>query len=312
MLDPVAEARRRLGLARRFSDEGRADDAIAVAETVLAVVEAARGPSSPDVAGACIELSMLHERLSQYDRAEQYARRSIVITEAFTKKDERFVRLRVGALGSLAAVEQIRNRLGSAEVLYRSALDLADEGTWPSPAEQVGLMCGLATVYKYGSRFDEAETLLQEALSLLGGDRGVTAAVVWHNLAALDLFRGRFVSGESYAARALGLRERALGPNHPAVANDRVTLAAIQTRLGKLEPAEKLFRRAISTLERILPQYHYDLAVACAEFGMLMAARGNLAAASRLTQRSLDIKTRILGRGHPEVAQAIQHLADFS
>ena len=75
MLDPVTEARRRLGLARRFYDEGRADEAIAVAETALAVIEHARGRNDPALAAACIELSSLHERLSQYDRAERYARR---------------------------------------------------------------------------------------------------------------------------------------------------------------------------------------------------------------------------------------------
>jgi tetratricopeptide (TPR) repeat protein len=312
MLDPVAEARRRLGLARRFSEEGRTDDAVAIAETALAVIEQARPAGHPDIAAVCIELSMLYEGLSQYDKAEQFAKRSIVITEEYSRDDERLVRLRVGALGCLATAERIRNRLGGSEVLYRSALDMAEDGTWPSPAEVVNLMCGLATVYQYSSRFTEAETLLQQAVAMIGQDRGVIAAVVWHHLAKLDLLRGRFVTGESYANRALGLRERTLGPDHPLTANVRVTLAAIMTRMGKLPPAEKLFRRAISTLERILPQYHYDLAVACAEFGMLMAARGNMAAAGRLTQRSLDIKTRILGRNHPEVAQAIEDLAQFS
>jgi tetratricopeptide (TPR) repeat protein len=312
MLDPVAEARRRLGMARRFAEEGRADDAVAIAETAVAVIEQARPEGHPDIAATCIELSMLHEGLSQYDKAERYARRAIVITEEYSGADERLVRLRVGALGTLATVERIRDRLGSAEVLYRSALDMADDSTWPSAAEQVTLLCGLGTVYQYGGRFTEAESLFQQAVTMSAQDRGPTAAVAWHHLAVLELLRGRFVSGESYAARALDLRERALGPNHPAVANDRVTLAAVLSRQGKLDLAEKLFRRAISMLERIRPEYHYDLAVACAEFGMLMAARGNMAAASRLTQRCLDIKTRILGRNHPEVAQALEDLAQFN
>jgi tetratricopeptide (TPR) repeat protein len=312
MHDPLAEARRRLGMARRFADEGRTEDAVAVAETALAVVEHAGVPNHPGVADACIVLSRLHEALSQYNKAERYAQRSIVITEEYSREDEGLVRLRVGALGCLATVERVRNRLGSAEVLYRSALELAEDGTWPNPAEQVNLMCGLGTVYQFGSRFGEAEAIYQQALAMIGQDVSVTAAVVWHHLAMLDLMRGRFVSGESYAARALGLRERQLGPNHPAVANDRVTLASILSRQGRLDVSEKLFRRAISTLERVLPEYHYDLAIACGEFALLMAARGNMAAASRLTQRSLDIKTRILGRNHPEVAQAIEDLAQFN
>jgi tetratricopeptide (TPR) repeat protein len=311
MREQLAEARRRLGMARRLAEDGRPEDAIAVAETALAVVEQTGIPNHPGIADACVQLSRLHESLSQYDKAERYAKRSIVITEEYSRADETLVRLRVGALGSLAAVERIRNRLGSAEVLYRSALELAEDGTWPNPAEQVNLMCGLGTVYQYGSRFDEAEAIYKQALDMLAADRSAIPATVWHHLAILDLMRGRFTSGESYANRALGLRERAYGPFHPAVANDRVTLASILSRQGKLDASEKLFRRAISLLEQVLPQYHYDLAVACGEFAWLMAARGNMAAATRLAQRALDIKTKVLGRNHPEVAQAIDDLAQF-
>jgi tetratricopeptide (TPR) repeat protein len=311
MLDPVAEARRRLGLARRFYDEGRAEEAVAVAETALAVVERARGKNDPALAGACIELSALHERLSQYDKAERYARRAIVMTEEYSRDDETLVRLRVRALGSLAIIERVRNHLGSAEVLYRSALDLAENGTWPSPDELVDLICGLGHVYHLGSRFKEAEALYQQALSMIGPDRPASATA-WHHLAELELVQSRFITGESHARKALAIRERQFGPNHPTTANERAMLASLLARLGDLEGADKLFRKAIATLERVLPANHYDLAVACADFAMLMAARGNIAAAGRLTQRALDIRTRILGRNHPEVAQTLETLAQFT
>nr|WP_042194687.1 tetratricopeptide repeat protein [Kibdelosporangium sp. MJ126-NF4]CEL21480.1 kinesin light chain-like protein [Kibdelosporangium sp. MJ126-NF4]CTQ95953.1 kinesin light chain-like protein [Kibdelosporangium sp. MJ126-NF4] len=311
MLDPIAEARRRLGLARRFYDEGRAEEAVVVAETALAVVEHAGGPNHPAIAGACIELSLLHERLSQYAKAERYARRAIVITEEYSRDDETLVRLRVKALGCLAMVERVRNRFGSSEVLYKSALDLAENGTWPHPEELAELMCGLGAVYLFSSRFIEAEALYRQALEVVGSQKA-TSAVVWHHLAELDLMLSRFATGEAHARRALMLRESALGPNHAATANERAMLAAMLARQGDLEMAEKLFRKAISTFERVLPPHHYDLAVACADFGMLMAAKGNIAAAGRLTQRALDIKTKILGRNHPEVRQAIEDLTRFT
>ncbi|RSM80393.1 tetratricopeptide repeat protein [Kibdelosporangium aridum] len=311
MLDPIAEARRRLGLARRFYDEGRAEEAVVVAETALAVVEHAGSPNHPAIAGACIELSLLHERLSQYIKAERYARRAIVITEEYSRNDETLVRLRVKALGCLAMVERVRNRFGSAEVLYKSALDLAENGTWPHPEELAELMCGLGAVYLFSSRFDEAETLYRQALDLVGAEKP-SSAVVWHHMAELDLMLSRFITGESYARRALALRERALGPDHAATANERAMLAAVLARQGNLDLAEKLYRKAISTFERVLPPNHYDLAVACADFGMLMAAKGNMAAAGRLAQRALDIKTKILGRSHPEVLQAVEDLARYN
>src|SRR6185295_11154748 len=108
MLDPLAEARRRLGLARQIAEAGRTEDAVAVAETALAVAEQIRIPNHPAVADACNELSRLHERLSRYNKAERYAKRSIVITEEYSRLDESLVRLRVGALGALAAVERVR------------------------------------------------------------------------------------------------------------------------------------------------------------------------------------------------------------
>jgi tetratricopeptide (TPR) repeat protein len=148
-------------------------------------------------------------------------------------------------------------------------------------------------------------------LTLVGADHP-GAAVVWHHMAELDLMLSRFITGESYARRALALRERQYGEYHPTVANARAMLAAVLARQGNLEMSEKLFRKAISTFERVLPENHYDLAVACADFGMLMAAKGNMAAAGRLAQRALDIKRRILGRDHPEVVQAVADLAQFN
>lgn len=311
MPDPAGEAHKRLGLARRLYDEGRTEDAVVVAETALAIVEQAGGPGHPAVAGTCVELSLLHERLSQYPAAERYARRAIVITEEYSRREETLVRLRVRALGRLAAVERVHNRPGSAEVLYRSALDLAEDGTWPRPEELAELMCGLGGVYLLTSRFADAETLYRQALELVGSEKAASA-VVWHHLAELDLMRSRFDTGATYARRALALRENALGPDHAATANERAMLAAVLARQGDLDAAEKLFRTAIATFERVLPPHHYDLAVACADFGLLMAAQGNIAAAGRLTRRALDIKTRLLGRAHPEVRQAVEDLARFT
>jgi tetratricopeptide (TPR) repeat protein len=310
MRDSAADARRRLVLARRLFDEGRPEDAVALAETALAVLERGLGPNNPDAAAACVELSIYHERLSQYDRAERYARRSNVITEMYPRTDETLLRLRVQALGRLAGIERIRDRLGSAEVLYRSALQLVEDGTWPTVSEVVALMTGLGEVYRYAGRYEEAEAIYRQGLTMIGPDH-LTSASLWHNLGELERARGDYSLGEPYARRALVLRIRSLGPDHALVADDRAGLAAILAGQGKFEEAELLYRQALATYERVFPPDNFELAVACNDFGVMQAARGRTSEAGRLYRRSIDIKRKLLGRDHPEVQVTLENIANL-
>jgi Flp pilus assembly protein TadD len=78
--------------------------------------------------------------------------------------------------------------------------------------------------------------------------------------------RGDLEEAERLYRRALDIKERLLGPEHPEVGTTLNNLAVVYRRRGRLEEAEALYRRAIDILSETVEPSHPALA----------ASRGNL------------------------------------
>ena len=59
------------------------------------------------------------------------------------------------------------------------------------------------------------------------GEARALLAVLYHNLGGLEHARGAFASGKPLARRAVDIRTRTLGPEHPDVAADMAALAPL-------------------------------------------------------------------------------------
>ncbi len=65
-----------------------------------------------------------------------------------------------------------------------------------------------------------------------------------HNLAVLYNAQGKYVEAEPLYQRALAIREKALGPEHPAVATVLENYAALLHKLNRDAEADKMEARA--------------------------------------------------------------------
>ena len=68
--------------------------------------------------------------------------------------------------------------------------------------------------------------------------------------------QGRYAEAEPPYKRALAIREQALGPEHPEVANSLSSLAALHRAQGRYGEAEPLFKRALAIYEKALGPDH--------------------------------------------------------
>jgi tetratricopeptide (TPR) repeat protein len=210
------------------------------------------------------------------------------------------------SLSDAAEVESLRGkavalrdlaRYAESEALLRRALAIAAESAPADTTHLCGLWNELGVLYKYMGRFDEA------------GRHGAVLATVYHNLGGLEHARGRYAAGEPFARRAVAIRERLLGPDHPDVAADLAALAPILDAQGKRDEAAALMLRSLAILERTYGPNHYEVAVSLNNLAALRAAEGQTAEARRLYERSLAIKERQLGPRHPDVATTLNNLA---
>src|ERR1700679_102716 len=72
--------------------------------------------------------------------------------------------------------------------------------------------------------------------------------------------QGRYQEAEPLCKRALAIREKLLGPNHPVVATELNNLAVLYDKHDKYSEAEPLFNRALAVKERVFGPNHLEVA----------------------------------------------------
>ncbi len=122
-------------------------------------------------------------------------------------------------------------------------------------------------------------------------------------------FRGAYAAARPYFERALAIREKALGPDHPDTAQSLNNLGALLKALGELAAARPYYERALAIREKALGPDHPDTAQSLNNLGALLDSLGELAAARPYYERALAIREKALGPDHPDTATSINDLA---
>ena len=124
-------------------------------------------------------------------------------------------------------------------------------------------------------------------------------------------FHGRaaYSAAEPLLRRALAIREKALGPEHPDTATSLNNLALLLRDQGDLAAARPLFERALAIREKALGPEHPDTATSLNNLAWLLQDQGDLAAARPLFERALAICEKALGPEHPDTAMSLDNLA---
>jgi tetratricopeptide (TPR) repeat protein len=121
--------------------------------------------------------------------------------------------------------------------------------------------------------------------------------------------QGRYEEAEPLIKRALEIRERMLGANHPDTAISLNSLAVIYENQGRYKEAEPLIKRALEIRERALGGNHPDTATSLNDLAGVYESQGQYEEAEPLYKRALEIKERVLGADHTDTAIALNNLA---
>jgi tetratricopeptide (TPR) repeat protein len=107
---------------------------------------------------------------------------------------------------------------------------------------------------------------------------------------AAGYFHGRaaYSEGRSLFERALAIREKVLGPEHPDTAGSLNNLAALLKDQGDLAAARPLPERALAIWEKLLGPEHSHTARGLHNLAILLRDQGDLAAARPLLARAGD------------------------
>jgi CHAT domain-containing protein/tetratricopeptide (TPR) repeat protein len=120
---------------------------------------------------------------------------------------------------------------------------------------------------------------------------------------------GKYDEALPLSERALEIRERLLGAEHPDVAAAIDSLASIYIDRGEYVNAEPLCRRALAIREKSLGKDHPDTAESLNDLAVLYRMRGKYDEAEALQKRALEIYEKALGRDHPTTGTNLNTLA---
>jgi serine/threonine protein kinase len=108
--------------------------------------------------------------------------------------------------------------------------------------------------------------------------------------------------------KALEIRTKALGPDHPDVAITLSQLGTVVWRKGDFAKAKALQEQALAIREKRLGPDSQEVASSLHNLGTLNWSQGNYGEARRLLERALAIREKILGPEHADVASTLNSL----
>jgi CHAT domain-containing protein/tetratricopeptide (TPR) repeat protein len=161
-------------------------------------------------------------------------------------------------------------------------------------------------------RHREAEAVARRALEAATAAQQPIRIGFWCNqLGVALMYQGRDTEAEPLHKRALAIRERALGPDHPQFAQSLNALAYLYGRQGRYAEAELLHKRALAIEEKTLGADHTDVATSLNNLAILYMYQGRYAEAEPLHKRALAINEKALGADNSSVAGSLNNLAEL-
>jgi len=137
----------------------------------------------------------------------------------------------------------------------------------------------------------------------------VNTAYLFNKLAIIYYYQGKYEETETLYFKALKIREKVLGLNHPDTAESYHDLALLYKTQGKYEKAETLYLKALKIREDVLDLNHPDIAISYNDLALLYKSQGKYEETETLYLKALKIRKKVLGLNHPYTALSYNNLA---
>ncbi|HEX8703798.1 MAG TPA: serine/threonine-protein kinase [Myxococcaceae bacterium] len=122
--------------------------------------------------------------------------------------------------------------------------------------------------------------------------------------------QGRYEEARQQYERAVALREKVLGPEHPVVTPSLNNLGNVLEEMGRYEESRRMHERVLAIREKVLGPQHPDMASALGNLGNVLTSLGRYEEALAKHERALAVREQALGAEHPLVANTLTNLSD--
>jgi CHAT domain-containing protein/tetratricopeptide (TPR) repeat protein len=249
----------------------------------LAICDTAQYRDSISLARILDGLALVYQAQGRFAEAEPIYNRTLGIRERSLGAESVEVAQSLFVLGLL---NHSTGRLAQAEKLYKRSIEIIEKAKGPKSTELVGAIMNLGILYHWMGRLSEAESQLKRALALTND---ANLSTVLDSLVRVYIAQGRYDEAEPHELRALDIRTKTLGPDHPNIATSLDSLATINIGRGKLGDALPLLERETAIFENIYGSDHPWVAQVLSRRAIVSSSLGDLSGAAQLLRRGVEI-----------------------
>lgn len=168
----------------------------------------------------------------------------------------------------------------------------------------------LLVVGERQQRFEEAAVIRALGPTAVARAQDARTQATWLGAeGALLSQMGKYAEANDLFERALALKEKALGPDHPDVAASLNNLGMMHRHLGDHPRAKATHERALALQDKALGPDHPDVAGSLTNLGMVLCDLGDYPKALATFERAHGLLEKALGPDHPYVATSLNNLA---
>jgi len=136
-----------------------------------------------------------------------------------------------------------------------------------------------------------------------------TQAQMMHVMGSVYDNLGLYPRAESLLTRAVEIRRRVLGPEHPNTLISMNNLALVLNHEGHYAEAEKLYRETLDIQRRDLGPEHPNTLMSMNNLAIVLNDEGRYAEAEKFDRETLDINLRVFGPEHQNTLGSMSNLA---
>ncbi len=281
-------------------------------QSVFATYTAAIAQAEQQAAGAAAVLSFAAEFAADAIPDELFRQDAGLYPPGFPSDDAR-VDDALGALDrlSLLAFSQQSRTYAIHRLVQLAARDRAGDGAaWAAAAVAAADAAWPGVEFEAWPQCERLVPHARAALEGLPGDAATEPAARLAAAAAVYLReRADYAASEALQTRALAMRERIFGAEHPEVAASLNELGIVYTAQGNYDDANRCYLRAQAIVEEALGPEHRDVGVSLNSLGCSYYEQGRYEEAAAAIARALAIWEKALGPEHSNVARALGNLA---
>ncbi len=322
---------------KKLRKEEKLAEAVAVAETMIAIERDVFGKESEEVAESLKTLAEMHEEREDFTIARKA--RAEVLQIKTTRHGEAHwrvthARLAVAHLQRLTTLSAAdRRQLKEAQRLENEVFQLSGQGNnreatdlcrktlairlqvlgteHPDTASNltwVGYLLEAQGDYA-GARpyYEQGLAICKKAV----GPEHPDTALCLNNLGVLLHTQGDYAGARFVYEQALVIRQKTLGPEHPDAAESLHNLGSLYNSQGDYAGARPHLEQALTIFRKALGPEHPHTAGSLNNLGYLHWAQGNYAGARLYYKQALMIKKNALGPENPDVAATMNNLGSL-